>query len=499
MKRYLALICVFAAALGGCRKDFLSLEKNPNVPSVASPNLLLAGALRQTADVVNGGINLNYAQYACYMGYISYSTSYQTNNSLELYGFTTSDYNVWTPLYLNLSNYNALTAANAGPYYAAIAKIMTAYNYEALVDNYNNVPYTSALKGTGVLNPTYDNGSAIYDDLMKQLDASIVLIQGAPASAVNPGSADIMFGGSMTNWIKFANTLKLRLAIRQSNLTAKAAALKTAVQATYALGYLDGTIGGSLNPGYTNIDANGGQQSPVWLAYGSTQSGSTEPGNKQYQADTYAINFFLSNNDTLRAAQLYQPYYKSTDAAKAHPYFVSTFFGQRNPPVGTVSKLGVGILKSASMNANVLSSAESLFLQSEAAAEGLISGNAATLYNAGITADFIDIGLTAAQAATYYGQASIAYPTGGTLEAQKQAIIVQKWAALDIYGAFEAFNELRRTGYPNNIPLSATAGANAPNQITRTFYPFVEYSTNAVNVAAQGTINQFTSKIFWAK
>lgn len=498
MKRYLALICVFAAALGGCRKDFLSLEKNPNVPSVASPNLLLAGALRQTADVVNGGINLNYAQYACYMGYISYSTSYQTNNSLELYGFTTSDYNVWTPLYLNLSNYNALTAANAGPYYAAIAKIMTAYNYEALVDNYNNVPYTSALKGTGVLNPTYDNGSAIYDDLMKQLDAAIVLINAAPATAINPGSADIMFGGTMTSWVKFANTLKLKLAIRQSNLTAKAAALQTAVQATQAMGYLDGTTGASVNPGYTNIDANGGQQSPIWLDYGYTQGMAGQSGNARYQAGSAAVNYFLTHNDTARAVQLYQAYYAATDVSKAHPYFVSTYFGDRNPPAGSVSKLGPGILKSATMNAQILSSAEALFLQSEGVAEGLITGNAATLYNAGITADFIDIGLTAAQAATYYGQMSVAYPTGGTLEDQKKAIITQKWAALDIYGAFEAYNEQRRTGYPV-IPLSKTKGANAPNQVTRIYYPFVEYSTNAKNVAAQGTINIFTSKIFWAK
>ena len=151
------------------------------------------------------------------------------------------------------------------------------------------------------------------------------------------------------------------------------------------------------------------------------------------------------------------------------------------------------------MNAKVIGAPEALFLQAEAAASGLITGNPATLYNAGITADFIDKGLTAANATAYYSQPTVAYPTGGSFAAQQQAIIVQKWAALDVYGAFEAFNEFRRTGYPNNIPLSITATANPPNQITRIFYPFVEYSTNATNVAAQGTINKFTSKIFWAK
>lgn len=500
MKKYFALILgILTITLGSCKKDFLSLENNPNVPSVAAPNLLLSAALRQSADVINGGLATSFSEYACYLGYISYSTGYQTSNVLEQYSFTTSNYDVWTPLFLNVSNYSALKSAKAGPYYEAIAKIMTSYDFEALVDNYNNVPYKAALLGTGNLNPTYDNGSDIYDDLMKQLDAAIVLIQGAPASAANPGTADIMFSGNMASWTKFANTLKLKLAIRQSNLTAKAAALKTAVQATQALGYLDGSVSATVNPGYANSDASGGQQSPIWLCYGFTQTNAAQAGNAIYQANTYAINYFLSNNDTLRATQLYHAYYTADDVNKMHPYFVSTYFGERNPPKGTVSKLGVGILKSPTMNANVLSGAEALFLQSEGVASGLISGSAAALYNAGITADFIDIGLTAAQAAAYYGQESIAYPTGASLEAQKKAIIVQKWAALDIYGALEAFNELRRTGYPDNIPLSKTAGANAPNQITRILYPFVEYSTNAKNVAAQGTINKFTSKIFWAK
>lgn len=389
--------------------------------------------------------------------------------------------------------------AKAGPYYDGIAKIMTAYNYEALVDNYNNVPYSKALFGTENLNPVYDSGSAIYDDLMKQLDAAIVEIKGAPADAANPGPADIMYSGAMTNWVKFANTLKLKLAVRQSNLTSKVAVLKAAVAATQALGYIDGTNDAQVNPGYTNIDSFDGQQSPIWLNYGFTQAGGGQTGNAIYQANTYAVNFYLNNKDTARCAQLYTAYYTKADVNKLHPYFVSTFFGQRNPPAATVSKLGPGILKSASMNAQVLSSAEALFLQSEGVAEGLISGDPVALYNAGITADFLDIGLTAAQAAAYYSQPAIAYPRGGTLEQQKKAIIVQKWAALDIYGAFESFNEYRRTGYPDNIPLSATPGANAPNQITRIFYPFVESATNATNLAAQGTINKFTSKIFWAK
>ncbi|MGI4022216.1 MAG: SusD/RagB family nutrient-binding outer membrane lipoprotein [Janthinobacterium lividum] len=528
MKKYISLICVaITIANSSCKKNYLDLSVNPNTPSVAAPNLILSGALKTTAGIVNGGLNnaanvannINfgfYTQYANWVGYLSQSTSYQPFVTLEQYAFTSSDYDVWTRLYANLANYKAIIDANAGPNITAIAKIMTAFDYQQLVDNYNNVPYTQALQGSSSLNPMYDNGSAIYDDLLKQLDASIALIQGAPVGAANPGTSDVMFGGNMDNWKKFANTLKLRLAIRQSNLSAKQAALKASISATVAVGYLDATNPAVVNPGYTNIDANGGQQSPLWINYGTTQSGNAQTNNAQYQANSYAATFFASNNDP-RLVQIYSNIATAVTATSIlngtvnvqnGKAIVATPFGGSQPPTGVingvrtplaVSKFGPGILKSATMPAVILSSAESLFLQAEGVAEGLITGNAVTFYNAGISASFADdlVPSAASAAATYYAQPAIAYPVSGSVELQKQAIVTQKWAALVGYGAFEAFNELRRTGYPN-VPVSIFAGAGT-QQVSRIFYPAIEFQTNADNVGAQGTIDKFTSKIFWAK
>ncbi|MDP9048178.1 MAG: SusD/RagB family nutrient-binding outer membrane lipoprotein [Bacteroidota bacterium] len=522
MKKYITItFLTFAIAVSSCKKDFLSLEKNPNTPSVASPDLQLSGAIKQTASIVNG---TGYTMYASWIGYLSWSTGYQANTALEQYQITTSTYDVWTPLYLNLSNYKAVIDANAGPNYVAIAKIMTVFDYEALVDNYNNVPYTQALQGTKNLNPAYDSGSAIYDDLMKQLDASIALIQGAPSTAVNPAVGDIIYKGNMTNWLKFANTLKLRLALRQSNISAKTGALKAAVQATAALGYIDATNPAAANPGYFNSDASGGQQSPLIIAYGITASGGSSGNNATYQANAYAAHFYGVNNDP-RLDQVYSATQSKTagatnvqnasiDSVSSNPQYVvvSSPFGSSSPPRATVgsstgnlnpSKFGPGVLKSQGQNANILSSAESLFLQAEGAAAGYIltPASAQGLYNAGIAASFADdlVPNAAAAAAAYAAQPAIAYPVAGSFAVQQKAIIVQKWAALNLYGAFEAFNEFRRTGYPDDIPLSIYAGANAPNQVTRIPYPFVEYATNASVVANQGTINIFTSKIFWAK
>ncbi|MDB5031016.1 SusD/RagB family nutrient-binding outer membrane lipoprotein [Mucilaginibacter sp.] len=529
MKKYISIILLTIAIAGSsCKKNFLSLEANPNTPSVASPELQLSGALKTTAGIVNSATASSpatsygyYTMYAGWAGYIAWATGYQPNTAFEQYIITSSTYDIWTPLYLNLSNYNALIASNPGPNYVGIAKIMTVFNFEALVDNYGNVPYSQALKGTTNLTPAYDKGTAIYDDLMIQLDAAIKMIQNAGTGAAVPGAGDIMYKGNMTNWLKFANTLKLRIALRQSNLAAKTAALKAAVAATQALGYIDATNPGVVNPGYLNSDASGGQQSPLYIAYGLTASGGSSGVNATYQAGSYAADFYGSNNDP----RLIQVYTVSTtpNAAAATSIqnatlnvyngqaVIASFFGADSPPTGVVppataraniapSKFGPGVLKSPTMNANVLSAAESLFLQAEAVAAGYITGNAATLYNAGIAASFADdlVPNAATAAATYAAQPSVAYPVAGSFAAQQQAIITQKWAALNLYGSFEAFNEMRRTGYPA-VPTSIYPNANAPNQVTRIPYPFVEYSTNAAAVAGEGTIGIFTSKIFWAK
>jgi len=305
--------------------------------------------LKTTADITNGG---NYTMYACWIGYLSWSTGYQANVSLESYQIQTTDYDLFTPLYGNITNYNAMANSTPEPYFLAIAKIMTVFDYEALVDNYNNVPYSQALKGTASLNPTYTNGSAIYDDLLKQIDAAIVLIQKAPASALSPGTSDIMYGGNMTNWLKFANTLKLRLALRQTNVAAKTSALKAAVAATATIGYIDATNSGVVNPGYLNSDAYNGQQSPLWRNYGTTQNGGSQTNNLEYQANIYGATQLTSNGD-VRGDTVY---------TTTNGTIIASAFGQTTPPAGgNVSKVGGGVLKSPTMNAAILTSAESLF------------------------------------------------------------------------------------------------------------------------------------------
>jgi len=511
MKKIFSIIALSALiSITGCKKDFLSLEENPNTPSTATPQFQLSGALVVSANLYNanttaaGAISLTTGAYAAttgvWMGYWTPSGNYVPNSALNTNNFTNTAYQIWTQFYLNLSNYSDLEKKGAADptlvYFSSISKIMKAFEFQTLVDTYNNVPYSQAFKAPDVLFPAYDNGDVIYDDLIKQLDAAIAAIKSAPGSALNPGTSDVMFKGVMTNWVKFANTIKLRLAIRQWNkLPAKQAALKTAIAATAADGFIDQTFQAAINPGYANDDANSGKQNPFYVSYGFNATGAVSLPGDYYKANAYAINKLRSTNDP-RLSRLYAPATAPTDPTI--PFF-GNIYGSTAPSNNPkTSSIGPGLLKGATQDAVMMGSAESLFLQSEASLYGLLTGNAQTLYENGITASFTTLAVpnAATAAATYYAQ-PVANVSWTASTDKLAAIINQKWTALCGYGNIEAYNEYRRTGFPADIPVSTQA--TQPVVPTRIFYPATELANNGDNLKAQGTINQFTSKIFWAK
>ncbi|MGZ3763551.1 MAG: SusD/RagB family nutrient-binding outer membrane lipoprotein [Mucilaginibacter sp.] len=496
MKKYISIIAVFfTIGISGCKKDYLSLEVNPNSPSVTTPQLSLAGALKTAADIVNG----DYPHYGIWAGYWTPSGNYVPSSTLQQYQFTNTSFNGnWTDLYSNLTNLNnleVLASKDASlSNYQAIAMIMKAYDFEQLVDNFNDVPYSQAFQPSTILFPAYDKGIDIYHDLGKKLDAAIALIN--KNSTVSPGTSDIVFNKTgnvpvsteMTAWKKFANSLKLRLAIHVST-KASTDALVTDLASTAGEGYLDGTTEATANPGYANL---AGKESPFYGNYGFDASGNPVFGNVYYRANAFFVSSLTNNNDP-RLGAVYTPTTGSGGTQIVGNIFGDTQNSASNP--GT-SAIGSGLLKSPSQDAMLFSGAESLFLQAEAALNGYISGDPAALYQAGITASFKDLGLTAAQATTYYSQSNdnVGYATSTN---KQHAIIYQKYVSLFGTGNLEAYNEYRRTAFPV-LPSSIDPAAISATLPSRILYPLSELTTNSANLGKEGTINPFTSLIFWA-
>jgi len=531
-KTYLiTTIIIFALAVAGCKKGFLDQSVNPNSPSSASPQNILSGALQAATTTTAGG---TYLTFGIWCGYFSPSGSYVPSTNTTLYNFTNTSFNFFPTYYPNLANFNTLiqqaAASPALANFGAIAKIMTAYDFEMLVDNYSDVPYFQALNSTKYLFPAYDPGQAIYNDLELQLDAAIAMVN---TSATNPGSSDIYFQGNMTGWIKFANFLKLRIAIRQSNIVANKAALVTELAKTSNLGFLDDNTSVSCQPGYSLSDANGGQEAPFYINWGVSAAGGLRPDYLQDVACTFYINFMVGLNDTLRLKQVYQPTLLTTEpSGKVPPNNVSHIIGNTlgsstNTSNANTSFIGSGLSKGATMAQPIVLGSEACFLLSEAVLEGYIpgpasgTGSAQDYYQRGITASFVQLNVpnAAAAAATYYNQpiVDVNWTTSSTAPAPTglagvngsapagtpllRAIITQKYISNIGFGFFESYNEYRRTGMPNlsgarSIAAGALGTGTAPNRV---FFPSTEFQTNTAAVSAEPTINIFTSLIFWAR
>ena len=158
--------------------------------------------------------------------------------------------------------------------------------------------------------------------------------------------------------------------------------------------------------------------------------------------------------------------------------------------------IGPGILQAADQPAIMFTLAESYFNQAEARLKNLITTGPTTkeLYQSGITASFEYLGLNAAAAVTYYSQVlnNVNYDNSTNKE---EAIITQKWIAVNGINAEQSWFDYTRTGYPTGIPIPLNYSGSADRPV-RIFYPAGEYSSNGENVPAQP--NAFTAKIFWA-
>ncbi|WP_041257651.1 SusD/RagB family nutrient-binding outer membrane lipoprotein [Fibrella aestuarina] len=494
MLRKLKYIAALTAVLtlNSCGSDYLDINKNPNDAVSSTPELVLSAALNATAGL------LTHNQVGHFWaGHWSPSGSVSGFNPEKTYDLPSNfSTGIWTSSYDNLADYDYIEKAattSKQPAFIGIAKVMKAYVFQRLVDTYGNVPYTEALKGTAILRPKYDDAQSIYDALVADLDVAVTNLK-TPIASDNPspGGADIVFAGNMSKWLRFANTLKLRLLLRQTNIASKESAIKSGIaKAVSDGGFLGADENALSTPGYLKST---GKQNPFWENYGFTVSNTLSGNHDFYTNADFFITYLVSNNDP-RLSRFATP---ATDAQYRGQYR-GVPFGEGSDPYLYAKTAGFGpaILKGFDQPQVLMQSAESFFLQAEAAFRGYTSGNAQTLFENGITESFKFLGVTdaAKTAATYYSD-----PVSGRNYAAStnklEAIITQKWVALGAFGGFEAWTEYRRTGFPK-VPLSTRAVGTKP--VARLLYPQQEQGTNQANVLAQGTISQFDTKIFWMK
>lgn len=524
----LPVAAILIVAATGCNKNKFNINKNTNNPtdSTVTYDVVLPAALHASGTIIAG----QWGPIQNWMGYWARSGTYAPNVIEETYEITTGFGNgIWNACYDNNYDYQIVqskAAVAGGGFYEGIARIMKAQNFQILVDVYGNVPYKQALKGSGNPTPAYDNGIDIYKDIFRQLDTAITLIKNAVVTTTNPNkniaTNDIIFGGNKTKWIRFANTLKLRLLVHAYAVAGINKPAEIAIINAEGSGYLGVGENAQVQPGYATDKPN-----PFYNTYIATTAGAQTANNVYYRANKWGIEYYQFDGDP-RIPRLY---------TAGTGGMVGVLYGL--PPVtanasGVLAGIGPGVGKTATGAQCVLSSAESFFLQAEARQRGIITAGptAAALMQSAIDESFAYLGAGSpatyqANNATYpdvdyFGVAQgPGAPVGGLF-----TILTQKWFALNAINTLEVWTDYRRVPYtevatnqigtaaPNDAPNDhfvygdgggfttygpgptiSVAPQNTSTKIpVRYLYPQTEYNYNAAN--APTGITRY-SRIFW--
>jgi len=479
MKKIYILILTLPLLLGSCSK-FLDVNTDPNNPTEVTPDLLLPVAQVYTASYYQSSRGVNHL-----------GNMFMYNWS-ESFGFSWYDEEfqyLVTPTFYDALFDNAYSNAlkqyadldNLGDeyvYYKSIGKIMKAYHFQILVDLYGDIPYSEALGRGENASPKYDDAKSIYSDLLVQLDDAISMIKNAGEEAVRVEN-DVMFDGEMTEWLKFANTLKVRILTRGSNSLNVADEL--AKIDAEGSGFITSDV--MINPGYTETV---GKRNPFWEAFGWDIEGNVLMNNDATCATDYVIAYLQATNDT-RIDYIYE------EPEDGHKGVAQSHTIDKDDSAPKVSNIGPGILQSADMGAVIFSLSENYFNLSELALSNPSIGNPEALYESAIEASFVYLGLDVADAQSYYGQGinNVNYAASTN---KLEAIITQKWVALNGISAEQTWFDYSRTGFPSNLPISPIAPHD--DRPVRLAYPSSEITSNGGNLPKQPDV--FKTKIFWA-
>jgi hypothetical protein len=435
MKKIISILLSFGVLMTSCSK-FFDINDDPNNPSFAAYPYVLPAAIASSAAAVGG----QYAMLgSLWSQHFTQSPTASQYDDLDSYRCLNNKFPAtWTEVYAGgLNDYaevirQTVAAEDWATYLMAVT--MRCYTLAVMVDLYDTVPYTEALKGKeGVAFPRFDAGPDIYNGLLAELDEALSKDFTAYTNT-DVGSSDYIFGGNVDKWIQFANTLKLKMYLRMVNANPSAA--EAGVRALYSAG-----ANFLTEPAAMSAWANeAGKYNPFY----GTNVAPTGVGDVNLRASETLFNYLTGNSDS-RVEAIYRraPNYpdllanrqgatQSTDEERAN----RLSRGQWDP----VQPVYFFTLP------------EIYFLQAEAQVRyPSLGGNPQALYESGVRASFDRLGAAGADALL---AGAYSYTAA---EDKLRAIIVQKWVSQAMYNPIESFFDFNRTGYPDFFVVSATS------------------------------------------
>lgn len=517
LSQKIRLVVPLLLLLSSCDKGFEEMNVDPNKYAEVVPGYLFSRAqLDGVSTNFTGAAYLTIGQSMQH--FATYKEVPAAGDKYFNFGYSTGNWSAYAGTGAGqgavISIRQVIDAVSTNPADVnkrSAARIWKAYIFHRLTDMYGDIPYFDAGKALSDKNygPKYDPQQAIYADLLKELDESITAFD---ATKPTFGTADLMYGGDVTKWKKFAHSLMLRLGMRLTEV--EPATAKTWVEKAVAGGviledadraviaYVDGSQVASRNfianglistdyitPGGDNVE--GGKLAKTLIDYLKTTRDPrlnvisivwTSPDGKTFTADTTtALQSGMPN--------------------AAYNSLPANFNSFSEPNPNTLLRYSAPLI--------VLGNAETNLLLAEATVRGWASGTtAATAYANAVRAGMrqwalFGTGGVISEVKINAYLAANSYKTGGTVAQQMEQIQTQKWVSLFLEDEYEIFSNWRRTGYPVLTPTNYPGNLTGGKIPTRFVIPDSEETYNKTNFiearTRQGGTNTLSSVVWWDK
>ena len=472
MNKFIIPLIIILTACG----DFGDTNVDPNNPTSVPVAGFLTNAIHSMPTYESGITGLYYAQYWSATRYTENSRYSVTQfDFTSIYSGPLSDLQKVIDMNSDPATMEMAAESGSNASQIAVARILKAYFFLHATDRWGDLPYAEALMALENLTPAYDTQSAIYAALFEELDNAI---EEFDAGAAPKG--DILFNGDTDKWKRFANSLRLRMALRISDVDA------TTAKAEFEAAVADGVLASNDDNAIYHYLGNGVFDNPRYNDF------LTRTDNAVSET---IVDKLMALNDPRVAT------YADPIGASAGDVYTGMPYGLGNAEAGgygfdEVSLPNSVYVKAKDSSVPILTYAQVLFGLAEGASYGWNAGGSAeSFYNAAIKAsmeqwDVFD--QTAYE--SYIQQTSVAFDDTKAIE----LIGEQKWLALYMQG-YEGWAEWRRLGYPELVP--APAAANNSGQIPRRqAYPASESQNNQANyedaVARQGA-DDLDTRVWW--
>lgn len=475
MKKYIIYV-VLITFFFGCTDNFEDFNTDKKNPAQVAGNGLFTNAEKALVDQVSStSVNFNIfklmSQYWTETTYTDEANYDLVNRNIpaqiyrEYYRETLKDLDEAAKLIAEETDpVGEATKQNR----LAIIELIKAYSYHRLVDIFGSIIYTEALD-IGNVYPAYESGSSVYADLITKINNALSQLDPNEGSF---GSADLIYSGNVESWMKFGNTLKIKMGITLSDYD-EALAESTITSA------IDGAFETSGDDAIMNYLGSSPNQNPLYEDLVAS-------GRKDFVPANTIVDIMNDLEDPRR-----DNYFTMLNGE-----YVGGIYGFNNS-YSNYSHIDPTI-ETPTFPGFLLTHTEMLFYLAEAAARGFaVPMSAEEYYNMAVTqsilSPYFEPG-TQEEADTYLAKPEVAYSDANW----KELIGTQSWIASYTRGLV-GYTTWRRLDYPVfNIPeFGAASVAEIPTRFT---YPVFEQTLNAASwkaAADQIGGDELTTKIFW--